>query len=122
MLKKICEAYHLITIHSNGGDLTDNLIGNLKKYPNPVWFDPNGIYNTLSMAEVLEFFKVELNYKENKLIVHFLSGISIEFFKIPESIFYHGLITKGNKKLVVTVDMIKEHMEGYPRRKFVEDK
>ena len=43
---------------------------------------------------------------------------AIEFVKRSQGLFYHYPTAKGEKKEVVIVDVVKERMEGYTRRKF----
>ena len=45
----------------------------------------------------MEFLKVYLNYKENKITVHLPSGRSIEFVNLLEGLFYHYPTTKRKK-------------------------
>ena len=75
--------------------LNPNMVGDLHNYPKPVYFDPNGISNILSMAEVLELCQVNFNSKENKFIIHLTSRRPIDFFRSSEGLFYHDHTAKG---------------------------
>ena len=56
----------------------------------------------------MKLCKVYFKSKENKSIVYLPSGCSIEFVNISEGVFYHYTIDKGNRKVVVMVDVVKE--------------
>ena len=47
------------------------MIGNLKGYGNPIWFEPNGITNILLLAKVKYAQNITFNREQaNKLTVH----------------------------------------------------
>ena len=79
LLTNIRKTNEEMTIHSHGGKKTTKMIGTLQGYDRPVWYDPRGIANILSMSNVAKKYKVTFDsQKGNKFIVH-LEDREMEF-------------------------------------------
>lgn len=78
-LQNIHRANRSVTIHCNAGDTTTDLIGDLPGFPEPVWHDPKGIANVLSLDRVEEHFDVSCQNKT--FCVHKPDGATRQFVR-----------------------------------------
>ena len=52
-----------MTVRCNAGTITTNQMGWLGDYPEPVWYNPTGIANILSLANVKKYYHVTYDSK-----------------------------------------------------------
>ena len=87
LLRNIRPANKCMNVRGNAGVSRTNMIGDFKGYPEPVWYDPNGIANILSMAQVERYFPV--TYGDEKcFIVHKKNGMQRRFVKSDRGLYY----------------------------------
>ncbi len=59
LLHNIFTTYHCMHVRCNAGMRTANKMGYLGNFPEPVWYDPNGIANILSLNRVKQHYEVQ---------------------------------------------------------------
>jgi hypothetical protein len=52
-------------VRCNAGVTTTNLMGWLGDFPEPVWFNPKGVANILSLFIVMKYYHVQLDSKKD---------------------------------------------------------
>ena len=114
-----CDAFRRIDgemiIHSQAGTSSTDQVGDLESYPEPIWYDPNGIANILSLASVKKYSRVTYDSnKGNAFIVHLGDNRKIMFKQSNNGLFFHDvrgtasifvLTVKNNKKLYTRRDV-----------------
>jgi hypothetical protein len=95
LLHNIRTCEESMTIYSNSGASTTNLIGDLSNY-GVVWFDPQGIANIISMSSAEEKgFRVSCNSDEGPTFhVYSPTTITVRLFtKSPSGLYYSDAAT-----------------------------
>lgn len=108
-----------MTIMTNSGSNTTHWIGDLPGYNKPIWFDPNGIANILSLSNVKKVYRVSFDScKGNIFTIHKESG-NIIFKQCKNGLYYHDLSEYTSITMVVTV---KDKQELYINRQYHQEK
>ena len=82
LISSIRKATGEMMIHSHGCSRSTNVVGYLQGYPNPIWYDPDGIDNILSLANVKKLFGVTFDSdKGNAFKVHMGKKV-VEFRRV----------------------------------------
>ena len=67
-------------VRCNAGVTTTNLMGWLRDYPQPVWYNPKGVANILSLYLLQTYYHVQYDSKkENSFLVTLQDGTIIWF-------------------------------------------
>ena len=115
LLKNIRKSNSPMTILTNSGSNTTNWIGDLPGYDKPIWFDPDGIANILSLSRVKERHRVSFDSSNGNIFtVHKDSG-NINFKQCKNGLYYHDTSEYNGTTLVVTV---KDKKELYTSRQY----
>ena len=70
LLIDIHKVEHHMHVHCNAGVCSTNLMATLGCFPEPVWHDPDGVTNIMSLNSMKKYYKVEYdNMKEDAIIV-----------------------------------------------------
>ena len=64
-LKNIRKVENHVVIKCNAGVRKTNWVGDLPGFPEPVWYDPGGIANIISMGQAEKYFFVEYSSRDN---------------------------------------------------------
>ena len=93
--------------------------GDLPGYPNPVYYDPEGIVNALSLSKVKETFKVTYGSENgNSFTVHTPHG-DIILQECTKVLYYHST-DSSNAATFMTIVAQKKTM--YTNRQFIKEK
>ena len=77
-----CEPDEVTRVYTNGGSLGYTQKGDLTLVPFEVYYNPSGIANILSLAAVIDKFRVTLDSDlERAMFVHLGNGISLKFIE-----------------------------------------
>lgn len=90
-LRNVRKASRSITIHCSARTTTADMIEDLPGFPEPVWCDPQGIANVLSMDRVEAHF--EVTHQNRVFLVHKPDGSVCEFVRAKNGL-RHWDITK----------------------------
>ena len=92
-------------IKCNTGVRKTNWVGDFPGYPEPVWYDPGGIVNIISMGRAEEYFDIDYSSKNNNgfVVTHKENGSVRSFHKSRKNLYYLDLKQKRELALVTTV-------------------
>ena len=104
-----------LRIHCNAGTVSTNVKGYLGAYPEPVWFNPEGIANILSMNNVAKYFRIKMDTKTGDEIIVSSHKQSMRFRPTNKGLYVTGLDpTTDNAWTLITT--VKDQMAQYTRR------
>jgi len=117
LLTNIRKASTTMTISFNAGKTTTNLVGDLKGYPDAVWFNPTGIVNILSLSELERHYKVTYNSDAKKLfVVHKDDSTQQSFQQSKMGLFYMDVGKIDDE--IVLVNTVAENKMSYTNRHY----
>ena len=97
LLEDIHEVDDELVISSNGGTSMTWWMGTLAGYGD-VWYDPSGITNIVSLAQVVKKYHVSYNSTDNVFIMTKPDGTVYRFTQAPSGLYYYDLAqTESNK-------------------------
>jgi hypothetical protein len=82
LLHDIHKVNKTMHVRCNVGVTTMNLMGWLGDFPEPVWFNPKGVANILSLFIVMKYYHVKLDSKKDSVITSCLSPLEDASFAI----------------------------------------
>ena len=92
MLTNICTSAHTLRALTNGGHQDSTLIGNFNNL-GEVWYYPDSIANSLSLADVRKVCRVTLDTSvEPALCVRRLDGTVMKFVKHPSGLYEYDSV------------------------------
>jgi Zinc knuckle len=104
LLKDIKATDRCMRVRCNAGWTVTNLMGTFPGYPGEVWFNPDGIANILSLADVAKHFRVRYDSgHEHAFIVEKPDGTERHFVKTDAGLFYLDTANKDKVKLGTTL-------------------
>ncbi len=109
LLKNIRKTTRSMTINCNAGTTQTDMIGEMPGYPGEVWYNPKGIANILSVANVKKHHRVTYDSNnEDGFIVHKNDGTQRQFKESEKGLFYLDTSETRTKEtvLVNTVDFV----------------
>lgn len=92
LLHDIHVAHHPIWVRCNAGRIQLKQQGYLGDYPYPVWYNPKGAANILSLNNVSNHYRVTMDTDHHKaLVVHRRDGSTITFCPTNSGLYKHEL-------------------------------
>ena len=111
LLTDIHTADEPIPVHCNAGTITLTQKGTLGHFPDPVWYNPNGIANILSLHAVKRHYHVTMDTETGDSIhVHHRDGTTTTFHPSKNGI-YHCRIPE-NGHILSTIATVEQRKEG----------
>jgi hypothetical protein len=108
LLQNIRESPTSCRISCNAGVVEVRMIGDLPGYPVPVWFNPNGIANILSLYRVTQHCRVQYDSRDNQAAFHVTrSDSSIRHF-VPSVTGLHYCETVQNESVLINTVAAKK--------------
>ena len=120
LLRNIHRVKTTMRVRCNAGVTTTNLMGWLGDYPNPVWYNPNGVANILSLFLVQRYYWVQYdNEIEDAFHVTMKDGTIIRFKLYRKGLYtYDGHIGKDNEPAWAFINTIADRKEEYTKREY----
>ena len=117
LLSNIRDSSHPITCHSNGGTQVSSLVGRLKGFGD-VWFNTESLANILSLAEMVNKYRVTFDSKDgNKFIIYKSDGFTVEFKQSIHGLYYHDIRwRRHNTKEFTLVSTVAANKENFTQR------
>jgi hypothetical protein len=93
LLTNIHDAPNPIWVRCNAGRIQLTQQGYFGNYPYPVWYNPKGVANILSLNNVAQHYRVTMDTTHNSpaIIVHKSDGLRIEFTPSSHGLYKHPL-------------------------------
>jgi hypothetical protein len=94
--------------------------GYLGDYPYPVWYNPNGMANILSLSNMADNYRVMMDTKHNNgITVHTRNGSTIDFTPSPNGLYKHQLESnKQTQQMWTMLSTVMERAMGYTTRAY----
>ena len=119
LLTNIRKAKHPKVISSHGGTKTVDMEGDLRGYPNHVYYNEEGIANILSLSKVKETFRVTYDSDNGNIFTVNTPHGDIELQECSKGLFYHDTYNSHASTFVTTVAQKKTM---YTNRQFIKAK
>ena len=112
-----------LCVHCNAGVTHTKKIGDLPGYSNPVWYNPKGIANILSLSLVYKNHLVTYNRQDgNEFVIQIPHRPTFKMTKA--GLFYHGMshLLKNKDTYIIVNDLhspipqVQDKMKGYTAR------
>ncbi len=117
LLRNIHNTSRTMTINCNAGVMHTNIIGEMPEYPGKVWYNPKGIANILSLANVKRYYRVTYDSSHgNAFIVHKPDKTQQQFRKSSKGLFY--LDTLAEPTATVFVNTVEDRRANYTVRDY----
>ena len=86
-----------ISVRCNAGTITLTQKGYFSSYPEPVWFNPHGIANIMSLDNVAKYFRITMDTEaDNAMLLHKDDGLTMKFTPTGKGLYYHNLGTEDD--------------------------
>ena len=120
MLQEIHRADKPLHVNTLNGITTIEQKGYLGEYPIPVWYNPSGMVNILSLYHVTQFYHVTMNTKkENCIVVHMADGGFRKFHPSGKGLYRYQLQrTESLENFWTLVTTVKQQADKYTRRAY----
>jgi hypothetical protein len=107
-------------VRCNAGRVRLDYQGYFGDYPYPVWYNPNGVANILSLNNVASNYRVTMDSKRKKgITVHIGNGSIIEFTPSHNGLYRHELESKDNVPYMWTMlSTVKDRAMAYSKRAY----
>ena len=118
LLKNIHKTTRTMTIKCNAGVTTTNMIGEMPGYPGEIWYNPRGIANILSVANVQKHYRITYDSANGEgFIVHKSDGTQRLFKESEKGLFYLDT-SEGGLKGTVLINTVQENKSKYTTRDY----
>ena len=117
LLHGIHPSQHKLRVHCSAGSKVLDKQAWFGDYPVPVWYDPEGPANILSMDEVMDNYRVSMDSQEERCInLHTAYGHIVKFAPLSARIFAYELKIHEGQKGWCFVQTVRENMDYYTKR------
>ena len=118
LLHGIHHVSHPIRVCCNAGVTTLNQMGYLGDYPRPVWFNPEGGANIMSMFNITQQYHLSMDTHEaNAILMHHNNGDVTVFTLSEHGLYKHALSNKESiSGFWSCIQTVTEHKEHYTQR------
>ena len=118
LLKNIRKTTRTMTIKCNAGITETNMIGEMPGYPGEVWYNPKGMANILSVANVKKHYRITYDsLNQNGFIVHKTDGKQRHFKESAKGLFYLDTSIKPTDEAVL-VTTVEQNKSSYNVRDY----
>jgi hypothetical protein len=124
LLSNIHKAATPIWVRCNAGRIQLTQQGYFGNYPYPVWYNPKGVANILSLANVTKYYRVTMDSANNTaMFVHKNDGSSIKFEPSSNGLYKHELPpdTSGITQMwsmLSSVSTVADNAANYSKRAY----
>jgi hypothetical protein len=89
LLDNIHEVEHTMHVKCNAGVTSTNLMGRFGDFPDePVWYNPNGVPNILSLYIMTKYYRVTMDTnKDNAMLVWKKDGLALRFALVGKGLY-----------------------------------
>jgi hypothetical protein len=119
MLHDIHEVDKTMHVRCNAGVTKTNLMGWLGDFPEPVWFNPKGVANILSLYIMTKYYHVQFDSKQdNALIVTNPNGHVSRFAPTGKGLYAYSGTSKDQLSAWALVNTVKDRKEEYTKHEY----
>jgi hypothetical protein len=119
MLRDIHEVDKTMHVRCNAGVTKTNLMGWLGDFPEPVWFNPKGVANILSLYIMTKYYHVQFDSKQdNALIVTNPNGHVSRFAPTGKGLYAYSGTSRDQSSAWALVNTVEDRKEEYTKREY----
>ena len=105
-----------ILVRYNAGTITLTHKGYFGSYPEPVWFNPHGIANIMSLDNVAKYFCITMDTEaDNAMLLHKDDGLTMKFAPTGKKLYHHNLGTEDGGLWTFMIQFPPEMDENWVR-------
>ena len=116
LLTNIRKAPHAIAVHCNAGTVLLDSWGDFGTFPKPVWYNPKGIANIMSLYEVSKHYRIEWDTDRGNHITVHTGPNPIVFHPSEKGLYHHVLSDSGTTDIWTFFQTTKQQAEAYSKR------
>ena len=80
LLHNVHQAVRRLVVHCNAGSMTLTQQGYFGSYPEPVWYNPNGLANIMSLSNVSKYYQLTMDtLSDPAILLHKSDGSNMRF-------------------------------------------
>ena len=124
LLDNIHKAESPIKVRCNAGSMTLTHQGFVGDYPMPVWYNPDGVTNIMSLNNVRKYYRISMDTDQSpSMFLHKSDGNTIEFTPSSKGVYRHEL-RQGEcaSKIWCFVTTVADRASLYTKRQYLDAK
>ena len=115
LLHDIHQAAHPLVVHCNAGSMTLMEQGYFGSYPEPVWHNPSGLANIMSLNNVSKYYQLTMDtMSDAAILLHRSDGSSMRFIPSGKGLYHHAL--RDEVDAWVMINTVAEWADKYSKR------
>ena len=115
LLHDIHQAARPLVVHCNAGSMTLTEQGYFGSYPEPVWHNPSGLANIMSLNNVSKYYQLTMDtMSDAAILLHRSDGSSMRFIPSRKGLYHHAL--RDEVDAWVMINTVAERADKYSKR------
>ena len=115
LLHSVHQAARPLTVHCNAGSMTLTEQGYFGSYPEPVWYNPSGLANIMSLSNVSKYYQVTMDtLSDAAILLHKSDGSSMRFIPSGKGLYHHAL--RDEADAWVMINTVAGQADKYTQR------
>ena len=115
LLHNVHQAAHPLVVHCNAGSVTLTEQGYFGSYPEPVWYNPSGLANIMSLNNISKYYQLTMDtMADAAILLHRSDGSNLRFVPSGKGLYHHAL--KDDVDAWAMVNTVAEQADKYNKR------
>ena len=115
LLHNVHQAARPLVVHCNAGSVTLTKQGYFGSYPEPVWYNPNGLANIMSLNNVSKYYQLTMDtMSDPAILLHRSDGSNLRFTPNGKGLYHHSL--QDDVDAWAMVSTVAERADKYSKR------
>ena len=115
LLHNVHQAARPLVVHCNAGTVTLTEQGYFGSYPEPVWYNPSGLANIMSLNNISKYYQLTMDtMSDAAILLHKSNGSNMRFVPSGKGLYHHAL--KDDIDAWVMVSTVAEWADKYSQR------
>ena len=115
LLHSVHQAARPLVVHCNAGTVTLTEQGYFGSYPEPVWYNPSGLANIMSLNNISKYYQLTMDtMSDAAILLHKADGSSMRFIPSGNGLYHYAL--KDDIDTWVMVTTVAERADKYSQR------
>ena len=115
LLHNVHQAARPLVVHCNAGSMTLTEQGYFGSYPEPVWYNPSGLANIMSLNNVSKYYQLTMDtMSDAAILLHRSDDSNMRFVPSKKGLYHHAL--RDEVDAWVMINMVAEWVDKYSQR------
>ena len=115
LLHNVHQATCPLVVHCNAGSVTLTEQGYFGSYPEPVWYNPSGLANIMSLNNISKYYQLTMDTMSDvAILLHRSDGSNMRFIPSGKGLYHHAL--KDDIDAWAMVNTVAERVDKYSKR------